>query len=806
MSDDPFFQREKEKYENPVASREYLLDMLVKGKKPLSFLEFCQQLNASDEDSRIGIQRRLRAMEREGQIEFNRDKKYAIIKTDDLIQGRVIGHRDGFGFLKRDDGEKDLFIHQMQMATVLHGDLVQVKESGTDNRGRREARIVKIIEPRSEPIVGRYFFENNVGVVIPDDSRINHEIMIPKEQTNGARQGHIVVVEVVQRPRKRVNAIGKIVEVLGEHMAPGMEIDMALRTFEIPHEWPKGVAKQVKGLTEEVPEEAKAGRIDLRQLPLVTIDGEDARDFDDAVFCEPLEKGGWQLWVAIADVSYYVRPGTALDSEAQNRGTSVYFPEQVVPMLPEVLSNGLCSLNPQVDRLCMVCEMTVSETGKLLEHQFYEAVMNSKARLTYTKVWNILEGDETLQTRYAEQLPHLKNLYAMYHALKRTRSQRGAIEFETQESKFIFNAQRKIDHIVPVTRNDAHKLIEECMILANVAAAKTLEKNKAEALFRVHAEPDPDRLTAFLSYLAEVGITHRIGSDINPQDLTDVITKIQGRPDQELIQTMLLRSMKQAVYDHENIGHFGLSLEAYAHFTSPIRRYPDLVVHRALKAIVDKQQQRKNLSGGKRYSVDEVEALGEQCSMAERRADDATRDVSDWLKCEFMLDHVGDSFEGVIASVTNFGFFVRLTEFGIDGLVHITALDSDYYRYDEVKQHLIGERAGTIYRLGDQLEVKVASVNLDERKIDFILPTSGKPQGQGQRKGKPVRDGKNSAPAKNTAAKNTRRPAKGKPADKTGKNSSGPKTDPKTSKTPTNKKPSTKSVSKTGKAPRKRKG
>lgn len=731
MSDDPFFQREKEKYENPVASREYLLQLLVKGKKPLSFLEFCHLVNATDEDSRIGIQRRLRAMEREGQVEFNRDKKYALIKTDDLIQGRVIGHREGFGFLKRDDGEKDLFIHNMQMSTVLHGDLVQVKESGTDNRGRREARIVKIVEPRSEPIVGRYFFENNVGVVIPDDSRINHEIMIPKEQTNGARQGHIVVVEIVQRPRKRVNAIGKIVEVLGEHMAPGMEIDMALRTFDIPHQWPKGVSKQISGLTEQVPEEAKASRIDLRQLPLVTIDGEDARDFDDAVFCEPLEKGGWQLWVAIADVSYYVRPGTALDSEAQNRGTSVYFPEQVIPMLPEVLSNGLCSLNPQVDRLCMVCEMTVSETGKLQEHQFYEAVMNSKARLTYNKVWDILQGDELLQKRYAEQVPHLQNLYDMFRALKRTRSQRGAIEFETQESKFIFNAQRKIDHIVPLVRNDAHKLIEECMILANVSAARTLEKHKAEALFRVHAEPDPDRLTAFLSYLGEVGISHRIGHDITPQDLTDVITKIQGRPDQELIQTMLLRSMKQAVYDHENIGHFGLALDAYAHFTSPIRRYPDLVVHRALKAIVDKQQQRKSQSGGKSYSVAEVEALGEQCSMAERRADDATRDVSDWLKCEFMLDHVGDNFEGVIASVTNFGFFVRLTEFHIDGLVHISSLDSDYYQYDELKQHLIGERTGTIYRLGDQLEVKVAGVNLDERKIDFLLPATNEKAGKG---------------------------------------------------------------------------
>ena len=770
MSDDPFYQREKEKYEKPVASREYLLELLVEAKKPLSFLEFCQLLDAKDEDSRIGIQRRLRAMEREGQVEFNRDKKYAKLKAEDLIQGRVIGHRDGFGFLKRDDGEKDLFIHNAQMSTVFHGDMVLVKESGTDNRGRREARIAKIIEPRTEPIVGRYFFENNVGVVIPDDSRINHEIMIPKEQTNGARQGHIVVVEIIQRPRKRVNAIGKIIEVLGEHMAPGMEIDMALRTFDIPHHWPKGVDRQTKGLNEQVPEEAKEGRIDLRQLPLVTIDGEDARDFDDAVFCEPLDEGGWQLWVAIADVSYYVRPGTALDSEAQNRGNSVYFPEQVIPMLPEALSNGLCSLNPQVDRLCMVCEMIISKTGKLLEHQFYEAVMNSKARLTYTKVWDLLkeqgaQGHPELHKRYAEQLPHLKNLHEMYRALKRTRNQRGAIEFETQESKFVFNAQRKIDNIVPVTRNDAHKLIEECMILANVSAAQTLTKNKAEALYRIHDEPDADRLGAFLSYLGEVGITHKIGSDVSPQDFTDVIEKIQGRADQELIQTMLLRSMKQAVYDHENIGHFGLALEAYAHFTSPIRRYPDLVVHRALKGIIDKHHQQKSKSGGKAYTADEVETLGEQCSMTERRADDATRDVSDWLKCEFMLDHVGDVFEGVIASVTNFGFFVRLSEFHIDGLVHITALEKDYFRYDEVKQHLIGESFGKVYRLGDPVEVKVASVNLDERKIDFLLDGAEgksirKTAGRKPSRAKKSEPNKKSTEAKpNTASKSTKKPA-----------------------------------------------
>ncbi|MGY0578700.1 MAG: ribonuclease R [Paraglaciecola chathamensis] len=799
MSDDPFYQREKEKYENPVASREYLLELLTKAKKPLSFLEFCHLLNAEDEDSRIGIQRRLRAMEREGQIEFNRDKKYAKLKLEELIQGRVIGHRDGFGFLKRDDGEKDLFIHNAQMSTVLHGDVVLVKESGTDNRGRREARIAKIIEPRSEPIVGRYFFENGVGLVIPDDSRINHEITIPGEYVNGARQGFIVVVEIVQRPRRRVNAIGKVLEVLGEHMAPGMEIDMALRTFDIPHAWPKGVTKQISSLTEQVPEEAKENRIDLRQLPLVTIDGEDARDFDDAVFCEPLEDGGWQLWVAIADVSYYVRPGTALDSEAQNRGNSVYFPEQVIPMLPEVLSNGLCSLNPQVDRLCMVCEMTINANGELAEHQFYEAVMNSKARLTYTKVWDLLkeegQANPELHKRYAEQVPHLKNLHDMYRTLKRRRNQRGAIEFETQESKFVFNAQRKIDTIVPVTRNDAHKLIEECMILANVAAAKTLSKQKAEALYRIHDEPDSDRLSAFLSYLAEVGITHRISKDASPQEFTEVISKIQGRADQELIQTMLLRSMKQAVYSHENIGHFGLALDAYAHFTSPIRRYPDLVVHRALKATIDKKQQQKSKTGGKAYTEEEVDALGEQCSMTERRADDATRDVSDWLKCEFMLDHVGDTFDGVIASVTSFGFFVRLTEFHIDGLVHISALDNDFYQFDETKQHLVGENSGIVYRLGDPLEVKVAGVNLDERKIDFVL-AKAPPKPKGGRRGAKKSTSSKKGSAKNTSGKESPVSKAGAKAasdsDKTGANKKKPRTRRSSNKGGTASKPASK--------------
>lgn len=721
MSDDPHYKREKAQYENPVASREYLTEILRSHENPLSFLEICQLVKANSEMERIGVQRRLRAMEREGQVQFTRQKKYVAAKVEELIRGRVIGHRDGFGFLRPDNGDKDLFISAGQMQVLLHDDIVEAHIGGTDRKGRPEARIARVVEPRTEPLVGRYFVEHGVGLVIPDDSRVPFEILIPPENSQGARQGHVVVVDITQRPRRSINPIGSVKEILGEHMAPGMEIEMALRSFDIPHEWPAAVTKQVEKLKPEVEEKPKKNRVDLRQLGLVTIDGEDARDFDDAVYCEPLDNGGWQLWVAIADVSYYVRNGTALDDEAQKRGNSVYFPEQVVPMLPEVLSNGLCSLNPEVDRLCMVCEMTISEQGKLKDFQFYEAVMNSKARLTYNKVWSILQGDPKLTQRYDEHVGNLQELYRLYKALKRARQQRGAIEFETQESKFVFNAQRKIDNIVPVERNDAHKLIEECMIVANVCAAQLLEENKAPALYRVHDSPDADRLTTFTSYLAEVGIGHRITSEAQPADFTDIVSKIQGRPDQELIQTMLLRSMKQAVYECDNIGHFGLALDAYAHFTSPIRRYPDLVVHRAIKAVVAKQAGKRSYSGGKSYTIEEVEQLGEQCSMTERRADDATRDVADWLKCEFMLDHVGDTFEGVVASVTNFGLFIRITEYHIDGLVHITSLENDYYHYDEVKQCLIGESNGQMYRLGDTVLVKVASVNLDERKIDLML-------------------------------------------------------------------------------------
>jgi ribonuclease R len=728
-SNDPHFEREQKKYEKPVASREFLLSILADQGKPLSFIDICHLLEAEDEDNRIGIQRRLRAMEREGQVLFNRDKKYEVQKQSELIRGRVIGHRDGFGFLKHSATEKDLFIPIGQMSTLIHDDEVEGSIGHTDRKGRTEFRVNRVLQPRTEAIVGRYYSEQGVSLVIPDDNRICHEIIIPKEHVKDARQGNVVVVEILQRPRRQMNPTGKIIEVLGEHMAPGMEIETALRNFDIPHNWPKPVTASVAELTAEVPDEAKQGRVDLRQLPLVTIDGEDARDFDDAVYCKPEDDGGWRLWVAIADVSSYVKLGTALDKEAQNRATSVYFPEQVIPMLPEVLSNGLCSLNPDTDRLCLVCEMTIDARGKLGEYQFYEAVMNSHARFTYTKVWNILSGDADLIARYSDRVDDLNHLNNLYKALKKARHGRGAIEFESLETKFVFNAQRKIDHIIPLVRNDAHKIIEECMIMANVCAAQYIESNQAEALFRVHDKPDEDRLSSFKSYLSEVGIQFTTSGEGNlptPKDFAQVAAKIENRADKELIQTMLLRSMKQAVYDGANLGHFGLALDAYAHFTSPIRRYPDLVVHRVLKAIINKYANKKLCKGAKFYTEQEIQDLGEQCSMAERRADDATRDVADWLKCEFMQDHVGDVFDGVVASVTNFGLFVRINDYQIDGLIHITSLLSDFYHYDQIKQCLVGESSGVSYRLGDSLRVKVAAVNLDERKIDLMV--DGQPE------------------------------------------------------------------------------
>tara|TARA_R110001583_G_scaffold65464_5_gene189150 strand:+ start:8526 stop:10901 length:2376 start_codon:yes stop_codon:yes gene_type:complete len=732
---DPHAKREAKKYEKPVASRELLLSIIEKSSPPPTYNALAKTLKYQEDHLLVGLKRRLRAMENSGQLIFNKFKQYAIPEASSLLTGKVLGHRDGFGFFAPDDPAqkdkrgKDFYISSHEMKHVFHGDVVQaLLVDRTDRKGRKEVKIIDVIEPRKAPIVGRFYVDHHVCSVVPEDTKIKQEILIDPKAKLGARHGQMVVVDLVQRPTKRSLAIGHVVEVLGDHMAPGMEIDIALRAHDLPHEFSDDVKAETACISDEVEESAKLPRKDLRTLPLVTIDGDDARDFDDAVYCEPKKSGGWRLWVAIADVSYYVRHGSALDDEAISRGNSVYFPSQVIPMLPEKLSNGLCSLNPDVDRLCMVCEMTVSAAGKLSGSQFYPAVMRSHARFTYSKVAKILDGDETLITEYKALVPDLKNLKDMYLSLSDARNKRGAIAFETEESLFLFNAEKKIESVVPLIRNDAHKIIEECMILANVATAKFIEKNKKPGLFRVHDKPSEDKYNKFVSYLSELGIPLPKRDAPEPQDYCDILAKVADRPDQELIQTMLLRSMRQAVYQSDNLGHFGLALQSYSHFTSPIRRYPDLVVHRVIKSILQQQLSSNETvdanAGLYDYKLEEVIELGEHCSMTERRADEATRDVSDWLKCEFMQDHVGDRFTGVISTVTNFGLFVRLQDLHIEGLVHITALGQDYYHYDDVRMCLTGENSGVKYRVGDVVTVQVAAVNLDEKKIDLTMQSS----------------------------------------------------------------------------------
>ncbi|SEQ41368.1 ribonuclease R [Basfia succiniciproducens] len=743
---DPNYQQELEKYGNPVPSRDFILQVIREHNTPMSREEILKVFAIQDDERVEGVRRRLRAMENDGQLVFTKRNCYVLPEKLDLLRGTVIGHRDGYGFLQVEGVKEDLFIPNTQMKRVMHGDYVLAQREGLDRKGRREVRIVRVLEGRKKQIVGRFFLEEGIGYVVPDDSRINRDILIPNENRLGARMGQVVVVELKPRTASFSQPVGIITEILGDNMAKGMEVEIALRNHDIPHTFPPEVEKQIKKFTEEVPEEAKSGRVDLRSLPLVTIDGEDARDFDDAVHCRR-EQDGWRLWVAIADVSYYVRLRSALDTEARNRGNSVYFPNRVVPMLPEILSNGLCSLNPQVDRLCMVCEIKLSDKGVMKDYQFYEAVMNSHARLTYTKVARILEGDEELIERYQELVPHLQELHNMYNKLLEARHQRGAIDFETIESKFIFNEMGRIESIEQVVRNDAHKIIEECMIMANIAAANFMERHQEPALYRIHAGPSEEKLTSFRSFLAECGLSLEGGMKPSTKDYAKLLEQVKERPDAELIQTMLLRSLSQAVYNADNIGHFGLALEEYAHFTSPIRRYPDLTLHRGIKYLLAKAQgvKRKTTdTGGYHYSLDEMDVLGDHCSMTERRADDATRDVADWLKCEYMQDHVGDEFEGIISSVTGFGFFVRLKDLFIDGLVHISTLDNDYYRFDAAGQRLIGENSGAVYRIGDIVKVRVEAVSLEQRQIDFALVSSER---------KPRREGKT---AKDNAKKTMR--------------------------------------------------
>ena len=711
---DPHLEREKERYGHAVPSREFMLQILKEQGIPMNEAALQNLLEITEEENEI-FGRRVSAMLREGQLMRNRKGDICVVEKLDLIKGKVQGHADGFGFLIPDDGSPDLFLSAKEMHKALHGDRVMVREIGVDRRGRREGTIVDVLERAVTHLVGRLHADHGILFVEAENRRISQDILIPREESMDARAGQVVMVNIIQQPSKNAQPIGRIVEILGEYTAPGMEIEIALRKHDLPYEFPPEVEKLSARFPATVLKTELREREDIRHLPLVTIDGETARDFDDAVYCERDGKG-YKLYVAIADVSHYVHPHDALDREALTRGNSVYFPRRVIPMLPEVLSNGLCSLNPQVERLCMVCEMSLDAAGDFGEYRFYPAVMYSHARLTYTKVASMLEdpkGEDAKQ--YGNLLPHIQLLYKLFKVLLKAREKRGAIDFETIETQMMFNDQGKIECILPVKRNDAHRLIEECMLAANVCASDFLKKHKQPTVYRIHEGPTPEKLVALRDFLKEFGLQLSGGDAPSAKDYARTLTKIKDRPDAQLLQTVMLRSLRQAVYSPDNVGHFGLAYESYTHFTSPIRRYPDLLVHRAIKAVLT----------GTVYSPGDWHELGIHCSQTERRADDATRDVEAWLKCYYMQDKIGECFDGVISGVTGFGLFVALHGVYVEGLVHISELPSDYFHFDAAKHMLLGERSGKRYRLGDRLRVKVVRVDLETSKIDFVLAGNG---------------------------------------------------------------------------------
>jgi ribonuclease R len=696
-----------------IPDRERVLDFLRERGVPMRADDLAAALRVHDTAEREAFAGRLAAMERDGQLMTNRKGELCVVAKLDLVTGTVQGHADGFGFLLPDDGSSDLFLAPNEMRKALHGDRATARQVGTDRRGRPEGVLVDVLARSNREIVGRLYEDRGIWFLVAENKRINQDILVPPDMRGNAKPGQVVVAEVIEQPTAHREPLAKVVQVLGSYTDPGMEIEIALRKHDLPHEFSPAAKRLAARLPAEVRPADRKDRIDITRLPLVTIDGETARDFDDAVYCERVGKG-FRLIVAIADVSHYVRDGDALDLDARERGTSVYFPRRVIPMLPEALSNELCSLKPAVDRLCMVCDMAIDAHGTLGRYRFYPAVMHSRARLTYTQVWDWLSQPAHATSAEARALlPQLVDLHALYKLLAGARARRGAIDFDTVELALEFDPQGKIEAVVPVVRNEAHKLIEECMLAANVCTAEYLLAQKHPALFRVHEGPTPEKLTALKEFLASCSLSLSGGDDPTPADYAALLKRIRDRPDFNLLQTVLLRSLQQAVYSPDNSGHFGLGYDAYTHFTSPIRRYPDLLTHRDVKAC---------LAGARYHPSGATWAeLGVHCSLTERRADDATRDVENWLKCYYMQDRVGETFAGTVSGVTHFGLFVTLDGLNIDGLVHVTELGSDYFHFDAVHHALIGERSGKTYRLADRLSVKVARVDLEQTKIDFVL-------------------------------------------------------------------------------------
>jgi ribonuclease R len=691
-------RRQRAGRDAPDAHR--ILNVLNAARAPLTREELAARLHVAHH-ARREFERTVSALERAGELVQNRVGSLLVAKRIALVAGRVEGHPDGHGFLVADDGGVSIFLPPSEMRQLMHGDRAAVRVVGRDSRGRAIGEVVEVLERANRRIVGRLHAEHGVLFLVPEDRRIAHDILVPPGEAGRAKAGQVVTVDLVAQPGPHAQPVGRVAEVLGHYADPGMEIEIALRKFDLPHEFSRKALAQARSLPDSVQPEDLQNRSDLRGLEFVTIDAETAKDFDDAVYARR-EGKGWRLWVAIADVSHYVGPGDALDRDARSRGTSVYFPRRVIPMLPEKLSNGLCSLNPNVERLAMVCEMAITPQGEVARSEFYAGVIRSRARLTYTEVWDKLSSGKAPE--------NLRVPYELFQALFAERTRRGAIDFETQETRMVFDARGKIERIVPEARNDAHRVIEECMLAANVCAGSFLANRKQPALYRVHDVPAADKVAALRDFLAELGLQLPGGEVPRPKDYARLLERIRKRPDFGLLQTILLRSLKQAVYSPSNVGHFGLAFDAYVHFTSPIRRYPDLLVHRAIKAALAQRN----------YVEQDWEELGRHCSETERRADEASRDVENWLKCHYMRDHVGGTFSGSITGVVPFGLFVTLDDYFVDGLVHISELGRDYFQFDAARHMLLGERTGRRYRLADRMTVKLVRVDLETRKIDFV--------------------------------------------------------------------------------------
>lgn len=716
---EPALKPESERYDRPIPSRLDILEFLRSASEVLKFDAIAAGLKLSDSTDQFALDKRLNAMVRDGQLLLNRRGGYAVVAKLDLVRGSVIGHPDGFGFLRPDRGGDDLFLAPKQMRMALHGDEVLASISGIDRRGRPEGVIVEVLKRAHTRLLGRYSDKGRIGFVTPDNRKINQDIFIAEGLNGDAQDGEMVLVEITEQPTSRARLAGRVLERLGASLQPDQLIDVAIAAYSLPAQFPDSVIEASQKIPEVVSEADLNGRFDLRDTELVTIDGEDARDFDDAVYAEAKRGGGWRLVVAIADVSAYVAANDTLDLEARSRSTSVYFPKRVLPMLPERLSNGICSLNPSVERLCMVCDMSISLEGKVTRSRFYPAVMRSYARLTYNRVWALLNKDaQPSMDEKGWLMPRLNALYALFQAMLKAREDRGALDFEGREVKFVLGQNGAIETIEPTVRNAAHRIIEECMIAANVEAAKFLAKHKMATPFRVHAPPPSTKITDVIEFLRELGLTLKQDNEgvISPKDFSDLLERVRTRPDGRLIEAVLLRAQSLAVYQTKNLGHFGLALKAYAHFTSPIRRYPDLMVHRAIRHVLN--------GGGPhdyQFSAEDVEAIAQNASARERTADEATRDVVERLKCVYMEQHLNAEFDGFVSGVTSFGLFIELDRLQVQGLVHVTQLPNDYYHFDPLHQRLSGERRKLTFRLADRVRVVVIGVDVDERKIDFKL-------------------------------------------------------------------------------------